>query len=89
MGGEIEVPTLRGKAKLKIPEGTQSNTVFRLKKEGIKDYRTSEKGDEFVKVIITIPKKLSKKQKELFEEIQKLEKEAGKDEFLGFFGKKK
>ncbi|MDO8538655.1 MAG: molecular chaperone DnaJ [archaeon] len=89
LGGEIDVPTLKGKAKLKIPEGTQSNTVFRLKKEGIKDYRTSEKGDEFVKVIINIPKKLSKKQKELFEEIQKLEKDDKNNEFFGFFGKKK
>lgn len=90
LGEEIDVPTLRGKAKLKIPEATQSNQVFRLKKEGIKDYRTGEKGDEFVKVIVKIPKKLSKKEKQLFEEIKKLEKEEGKNtDFFGFFGKKK
>ena len=84
LGGEIEVPTLKGKAKLKIPEGTQSNALFKLKKQGIKDYRTEEKGDEFVKVIVSIPKNLSKKQKELFEELKKTEKESMKKR--GFFG---
>ena len=63
LGGEIEVPTLKGKASLKIPAGTQSNTVFRMRHQGIPDLRSHHVGDENVEVIISVPEKLTKKQK--------------------------
>lgn len=65
LGGEIEVPTIRGKAKLKIPAGTQSHTVFRLKGQGMPFLHGRGKGDQFVKVVVKIPKKLSREQEKL------------------------
>ena len=71
LGGEIEVPTLKGKASLKIPAGTQSNTVFRMGHLGIPDLHSHHVGDENVEVIISVPEKLTKKQKQLLEEFEK------------------
>lgn len=71
LGGEVEVPTLFGKAKLNVPVGTASHTVFRLKGEGMPKLRRGGKGDEMVRVIVSIPKKLTKKQKELLAEFEK------------------
>ncbi len=68
LGDQIEVPTLVGKAKLQIPAGTQTHTIFRLKGEGIKNLRGRGKGDEHVRVIIKTPEKLNEKQKELLNE---------------------
>ena len=69
LGGEIEVPTIDGKAvKMRIPEGTESGQVFRLKGNGIPYLGGYGKGDEHVVIQIEIPKKLTKKQKELMEE---------------------
>ena len=84
LGGEIEVPTLKGKANLKIPAGTQSNTVFRMKGLGIPDLHSHHTGDEHIDVYIVVPEKLTKKQKQLLEEF---EKESGKKGlFKGVFG---
>jgi len=80
LGGEIEVPTLGGKATLKIPAGTQTNTVFRMKGKGIPDLHGYGAGNENVRIIAEVPTHLSKKQKELLEEF---EKERDK----GFFSK--
>jgi len=63
-GDEIEVPTLEGKARMTIPPGSQTNTLFRLKGKGIQRLQGYGKGDEFVRVIIKTPSKLSKKQKD-------------------------
>lgn len=65
LGDEIEVPTIDGKVKLKIPEGTQSETNFRLKGKGVPRIRSSFRGDQFVKVIVITPTKLSNEQKDL------------------------
>jgi len=81
LGAEIEVPTLHGKAKLKTPAGTQSHTVFRLRGEGIPHLQGSGRGDEHVKAMIQTPKKLSGKQKELLEQLSKVEDNPQK----GFF----
>jgi molecular chaperone DnaJ len=84
LGGEIEVPTLKGKAILKIPPGTQSNTVLRMSHQGIPDLQGHYVGDQNVEVIIEVPKKLSKKQKSLLKEF---DKESGKKGLLkGVFG---
>jgi len=75
LGAEVEVPTLMGKAKMKIPAGTQARSIFRLKNKGIIDYRTKRLGDQLVEVDIDIPKKISSKEKKLLEEFGKLRKE--------------
>lgn len=85
LGGEIEVPTLGGKATLKIPSGTQGNTVFRMAGKGIPDLDTGEKGSENIKVAIAVPEKLSKRQHELLKEFAKEEEKSGNGK--GFFGR--
>jgi molecular chaperone DnaJ len=78
IGAEVEVPTLlSGTAKLKIPAGTQTGTVFRMKGKGIADLHGRGHGDQNVKIIVDTPDKLSKKQKELLEEFDKEGKKKG------------
>ncbi len=74
LGAEIEVPTLEGKAKLKIPAGTQTGTIFRMKGKGMPDMETGHTGAENVKVMVEIPQKLTSKQKKLLEEFEKEER---------------
>tara|TARA_Y100000034_G_scaffold29691_2_gene36046 strand:+ start:4841 stop:5941 length:1101 start_codon:yes stop_codon:yes gene_type:complete len=74
LGGTIDVPTLEGKATLKIPSGTQSNTVFRMKNKGIPNLRGYGTGSQNIKVIIDVPKKLTKKQKDVLKQFKKLGK---------------
>lgn len=69
LGGETTVPTLEKPQKIKIPAGTQSDTVFRLKGRGIVSLNGYGKGDQLVRVKISTPKKLTKEQKELFEQL--------------------
>ena len=82
LGDEVEVPTLRGRIKMKIPSATQSNTIFRIKGKGIPSLRGFGSGDEFVKVVVDTPKKLTKKQKELLKEFDKLSKEKPLKSFM-------
>ncbi|ACL70029.1 molecular chaperone DnaJ [Halothermothrix orenii] len=65
LGDKIEVPTLEGKVKFTIPEGTQPDTVFRLKNKGIPHLNGRGRGDEFIKVRVVIPEKMNDEQKEL------------------------
>lgn len=71
LGDEITVPTIDGKVTYIIPEGTQTGTVFRLKGKGIKKLRRSDRGDQYVKVNIEVPKNLTKKQKESLKDFEK------------------
>lgn len=64
LGDEITVPTIDGKVKYSIPEGTQSGTTFRLKGKGVQELSGRGRGDQFVKVNVEIPQKLNKAQKE-------------------------
>ena len=75
LGDEIDVPTLEGKATLKIPRGTQPETVLRMRGKGVQHLNGHGIGDELIKIKIEIPEKLSKKQEEL---IKEFEKESGK-----------
>jgi len=75
LGTEIVIPTLKGKAKLKIPSGTQSKTLFKLNGKGIKHLSGNSYGDQFIRVSVNTPKKPSKKMKELFKELHKEEQE--------------
>ena len=72
LGGEIEIPTLNGKATLKVPKCTQSNQTLRMSGQGIKtkDGRT---GNQLVRIVIGMPKELSERQEELLKELEKLE----------------
>src|SRR5208282_6010299 len=72
LGAEIEVPTLEGKVKLKIPSATQSGKVFRLKGKGIVDLHGYGRGDQLVKILIETPRRLTARQRELLEEFAKL-----------------
>jgi len=79
LGGEIEVPTLDGRVKLKIPEGTQSGKMFRLRGKGVKPLREASPGDLFCKAALETPVNLNRKQKDLLKEFGELiEKEDGK-----------
>ena len=70
LGGEIEVPTLDGAAKMKIPAETQTGSVFRLRGKGIKPLRSSEHGDLMVHVVVETPVRLTEKQKDLLREFE-------------------
>lgn len=70
LGGEIEVPTLDGAAKMKIPTETQTGSVFRLRGKGIKPLRSSEYGDLMVHVVVETPVRLTEKQKDLLREFE-------------------
>jgi len=75
LGGEITVPTLEGEEKLKVPEGTASGTVFRLRNKGIVSLGERGRGDQFVTVNVAIPTQLSKEQRQLFEALAKISRE--------------
>ena len=68
LGTDLEVPTLEGKARLKIPAGTQTHKIFRLKNQGIAHLRGGGRGDLHVMVVVETPTKLSGRQKELLKE---------------------
>ncbi|MFB3887600.1 MAG: DnaJ C-terminal domain-containing protein [Thermodesulfobacteriota bacterium] len=70
-GTTIEVPTLEGKKMLKIPPGTQSHTKMRLKGLGVPHFQGEGKGDQFVRVIVKVPKRLTEKGRKLIEELAK------------------
>jgi curved DNA-binding protein len=71
LGTEIEVPTLEGTKRVRIPPGTQSHTKMRLKGLGIRHFQGTGKGDEYVKIIIKVPKRLNDKTRKLVEELAK------------------
>jgi molecular chaperone DnaJ len=80
LGSEIDVPTLGGHAKMRIPAGTQSGRVFRMKNMGLPDLHGSGNGDELVKINVKIPENLSNQQKKVIEEFARL---SGEDISIG------
>ncbi len=87
-GGEIDVPTLNGHVKLKIPAGTQSGKNFHLKGRGMPRLGSTQRGDQIVSVYIDVPKKLTPRQREVLEEFARLTEE-DVDESKGLKGKLK
>ena len=73
-GSVVEIPTIKSHAKLKIPSGTQSHKIFRLKGQGMPYLHSNRKGDQFIKVVVKIPEKLNEQQKKLLKEIFRDEK---------------
>jgi molecular chaperone DnaJ len=70
LGAEINVPTLEGKVKMKIPAGTQSHKVLRLKGKGLPRLGSYGQGDQLVQVIVEVPSKLSTEQKDLLRKFE-------------------
>ncbi len=74
LGGQTEVPTLKaGKMEINVPKGTQNGDVLRLKNAGLPDIRYGRRGDLLVKVFVEVPRKLTKRQKELLRELSEIE----------------
>jgi molecular chaperone DnaJ len=71
LGSEIRVPTLDGEARLKIPPGTQTGTIFRLRGEGMPSLQREGRGDLHVKVVVVTPTNLTERQKELLRELER------------------
>ncbi len=69
LGVEIEVPTLNGRTMLKVPQGSQTGTVFRLKGKGFPHLRRGGRGDQLVTLIVVTPQSLTKEQRQLFREL--------------------
>jgi molecular chaperone DnaJ len=90
VGGDFEVPTIEGdKAKVKIPAGTQSGTRMRLAGKGMPVLRSKQLGDMYVQVTVETPQNLTKKQRELLAEFERLSSEETQPESEGFFSKVK
>ncbi len=89
LGGELVVPTLEGKASIKIPPGTQSGTVFRLRGNGIQDLSTRRKGDLHVRVQVEVPTKLNAEQKAQLEKFSESCNETNSPLHESFFEKAK
>jgi len=88
LGGEFEVPTIEGaKTRVKVPEGTQSGRRFRLHGKGMPVLRSRQTGDMYVQVMVETPQKLTKRQRELLNEFEKLSSQETHPESAGFFGK--
>ncbi|MFQ5707250.1 MAG: molecular chaperone DnaJ [bacterium] len=69
LGAEVEVPTLNGRCKLHIAPGTQSGKILRMRGKGVPHLHSSHRGDQLVRIIVWTPKKLSSKERKLFEEL--------------------
>jgi molecular chaperone DnaJ len=92
LGTEIEVPSLDGKLTLKIPAGTPSGKVFRIKNKGIPVLGSSpqRRGDQHVRVYVHVPKKVSEEERELLEKLAALQGTVVDDDSdKGFFDKVK
>ncbi|HEY3227354.1 MAG TPA: molecular chaperone DnaJ [Planctomycetota bacterium] len=85
LGAEIEVPTVEGRAKLRIPRGTSPGQIFRIRGEGLPRVDGRGRGDLYVRVTIHVPTKLTKRQEELLQEFGKIEQENMSKK--GFFDK--
>lgn len=69
LGTQIDIPTLEGKSTIKIPAGTQTHTILRMREKGIADVRTGDKGDQLVKILIKTPTTLTRRQREILSEL--------------------
>jgi molecular chaperone DnaJ len=89
LGSEVEVPTLTGKAMLKIDAGTQPGKILRMRGKGIRHLQSSGSGDQLVRINVAVPRKLSSKEKELLKQLSVLPNISAlpDDEEKGFFGK--
>ena len=88
LGAELEIPTIDGKVKYSIPEGTQTGTVFRLKGKGIPVLNGRGRGDQYVTVTIETPRNLNREQKDALRKFSEALGEGNYEKHKGFFKKK-
>lgn len=86
LGGEIEVPTLKSSVKMRVPPGTPTGKVFKLRGKGMPGLHGRSQGDEYLKVIVQVPSKLTSEEKKVLEEFRRLERERSKGIFEKMFG---
>jgi molecular chaperone DnaJ len=89
LGAEIQVPTLEAEHTLKIPEGTQSGTVLKIRNRGVPVLNGHGKGDLFVEMRVQTPTKLTKRQRELLQELQGITQVENKPQRHTLLGKMK
>ncbi|MFB3906357.1 MAG: molecular chaperone DnaJ [Acidobacteriota bacterium] len=89
LGAEINIPTLQGKEKLKIPEGTQTGTVFRLKGRGVVSLNGRGQGDQLVAITVVTPTRLNKQQRELLQQFAEASEAEAEEDSSGLFDKVK
>ena len=89
LGGEIDVPTLEGKVKMKIPPGTPSGKAFKLKGKGVPVIGSGARGDQHVIIHVEVPKKISAERRELLQKLRELDESEADSESKTFFGKVK
>lgn len=89
LGGSFEVPTLFGKATIKIPAGTQSGTTFRLRGKGMPSLRGGHQGDQLVRMHVEVPQSLTSEQRKLLEEFARISGDAAEPTSKSFFEKAK
>jgi len=89
LGGEVEVPTLAGPIMMKIPAGTESGRLFRLRGKGMVDLRSGRVGDQHVRTFIYVPQKVSPREKELLEELSSIGEKPNESESRSFLDRVK
>jgi molecular chaperone DnaJ len=89
LGAQIELPTLSGKAMMKVPSGTQSGQIFRLRGKGIQDVNGYGKGDQLVRVVVWTPTKLNEAEEKIFKELSDKENGEPPEGGKGFFDRVK
>jgi molecular chaperone DnaJ len=90
IGGEFEVPTIEAaKSRVKVPAGTQSGRRFRLQGKGMPVLRSRQTGDMYVQVVVETPQNLTKKQRDLLAEFEKLSSKETHPESASFFSRVK
>lgn len=89
LGDKVTVPTIKGKVEYEIPEGTQSGTKFRLRGEGVKYLGRESYGDQYVTVVVEVPRKLTRQQKELLQKFDDSLEEKNQAKRQSFFEKLK
>ena len=90
LGGEFEVPTIDGNnTRVKVPDGTQSGRRFRIQGKGMPVLRSKQSGDMYVQVVVETPQELTKRQRELLNEFERLSSKDTQPESSGFFGRVK
>ncbi|MGH6922717.1 MAG: molecular chaperone DnaJ [Propylenella sp.] len=90
LGGQFEVPTLDGgRSRVKVPEGAQSGLQIRLKGKGMPVLRSRQVGDMYVQIVVETPRNLSRRQRDLLEEFERVSNEENNPESSGFFSRVK
>ena len=91
LGAELEIPTIDGKVKFDLPAGTQPGTVMSLKGKGIQYLNSRGRGDQYIRIIVEVPKDLTAPQREALKNFKDTMgySDVTPDEKRGFFGKKK